>query len=186
MEIVFQFITNQSTFYLAGFSTCYLILFLIGKSKSFQLFETSYKVIPIAGLIIVLDYFIYILYSVFIQWYNGYEYEQYSFLIPFGENYLSLIIFLKTLYVLIPTQLFWIKKVRKMKYLVALLGLFFIISFERVYIFVRTFYRDYLPSSWTMYTGNIFITLFYEIILFLVITYTLNFILKNKKNLNAN
>lgn len=55
------------------------------------------------------------------------------------------------------------------------------VSIERLMIFIITFHRDYLPSSWTMYSdldiypSNFILALFCKIIMFLLFVGTYYF-----------
>jgi len=88
-----------------------------------------------------------------IAWYSGVEYEQYAFLNratgPYWWAYWSMM----TCNVFSP-QLMWFKKLRT-----SILFSFFIsivvnigMWFERFVIIVTSLHRDYLPSSWTMFS----------------------------------
>lgn len=51
-------------------------------------------------------------------------------------------------------QLFWIRKVRTTPWMIFILSIFVNIGmwFERFVIIVTSLHRDYLPSSWAVYT----------------------------------
>jgi hypothetical protein len=91
--------------------------------------------------------------ELFIAWYSGVEYEGYAFYNrvsgPFAWAYWSMM----TCNVISP-QLFWIKKIRTS--LVATFVLSIIVNigmwFERFVIIVTSLHRDYIPSSWTMFS----------------------------------
>ncbi len=53
------------------------------------------------------------------------------------------------------SQLFWIKKWRKNIFLRIGIGLILIIGIERVIQVVLSYHRDYLPSSWLIFHGDI-------------------------------
>ena len=91
--------------------------------------------------------------ELFIAWYSGVEYEQFAFLNratgPYAFAYLSMM----TCNVFSP-QLMWFKKLRT-----SIVFSFFIsivvnigMWFERFVIIVTSLHRDYLPSSWTMFS----------------------------------
>ncbi|SDJ56302.1 prokaryotic molybdopterin-containing oxidoreductase family, membrane subunit [Flavobacterium noncentrifugens] len=71
-------------------------------------------------------------------------------------------------------QLLQVKKIRKNVLLRILFSLLLIISIERFIIIVTSFHRNYLPSSWTMYSSleifpsNFILDLIAKIIYFLV------------------
>lgn len=52
------------------------------------------------------------------------------------------------------TQLLRVHNIKKFLFFRILICLFFIISFERFVIMFTSFHRDYLPSSWSMYTSE--------------------------------
>ena len=94
--------------------------------------------------------------ELFIAWYSGVEAEQYAFLNratgPYWWAYASMM----TCNVVSP-QLFWIKKIRTS--LVATFILSIIVNigmwFERFVIIVTSLHRDYLPSSWAMFSPTL-------------------------------
>jgi molybdopterin-containing oxidoreductase family membrane subunit len=89
----------------------------------------------------------------FIAWYSGVEYEQYAFLNrafgPFAWAYWTMI----TCNVITP-QLFWFNSIRKSAVATFIISIFVNIGmwFERFVIIVTSLHRDYLPSSWAMYS----------------------------------
>ncbi|MBN8858887.1 MAG: polysulfide reductase NrfD [Sphingobacteriales bacterium] len=111
--------------------------------------EAMNKVIVLTGSIVGCAY----LTELFIAWYgaNPYEYDaffKYRLAGPYGWSYWIMM----TCNVVSP-QLFWFQKLRRN------IGFTFFMSiivnigmwFERFVIIVTSIYRDYLPSSWTMY-----------------------------------
>lgn len=72
------------------------------------------------------------------------------------------------------TQLLRIKTIRKNVLLRILFSFLLIVSIERFVILVTAFHRDYLPSSWTMYSdldiypSNFFLMLLAKILMFLL------------------
>jgi molybdopterin-containing oxidoreductase family membrane subunit len=87
------------------------------------------------------------------SWYSGVQYESYAFLNrmfgPYWWAYWSMM----TCNVITP-QLFWIKKIRTSVMATFVISIFVNIGmwFERFVIIVTSLHRDYLPSSWTMYS----------------------------------
>lgn len=75
---------------------------------------------------------------------------------------------------LLVTQLLRIKKVYKNIFLRILFSFLLIISIERYIIIITSLHRDYLPSSWTMYSdldiypSNFILALFCKILVFLL------------------
>lgn len=116
----------------------------------------------------------------FMAWYSGNEYEQYAFINrafgPYGWAYWIMV----SCNVIIP-QLFWFKKIRINPVAIFIITIFVNIGmwFERFVIIVTSLHRDFLPSSWAMYTPSIievgifvgtfglFFTLFFLFIRFL-------------------
>ncbi len=111
--------------------------------------ESMNKVILLTGTIVGVAY----LTELFIAWYSGYVYEQFAFfnraLGPYWWAYFGMM----ACNVLSP-QLFWIKKFRRSIYWTFLMSIFVNIGmwFERFVIIATTLARDYLPSSWSLYS----------------------------------
>jgi hypothetical protein len=73
---------------------------------------------------------------------------------------------------LVLSQLFWIKKLyMKKAALITFALLLLILPSQRVMFFVTSLHRDYLPSSWSITTGNMFIQTALNIIVFIFITF---------------
>ncbi|MCJ7465680.1 MAG: polysulfide reductase NrfD, partial [Maribacter sp.] len=114
-----------------------------------QHIELMNIVIMITGSIVGCAYIT----ELFMAWYSGVEYEQYAFLNratgPYWWAYWSMM----TCNVFSP-QFMWFKKLRT-----SIMFSFFIsiivnigMWFERFVIIVTSLHRDYLPSSWTMFS----------------------------------
>ena len=114
-----------------------------------QHIELMNIVIMITGSIVGVAYIT----ELFIAWYSGVEYEQYAFLNratgPYWWAYWTMMI----CNVFSP-QFMWFKKLRT-----SIMFSFFIsivvnigMWFERFVIIVTSLHRDYLPSSWTMFS----------------------------------
>ena len=134
------------------------------------------KVITLTGTLVGLAYGT----EFFIAWYSGNEYEQYAFINratgPYWWAYWSMI----SCNVISP-QFFWFKKLRRNMTFVFIISIFVNIGmwFERFVIITTSLHRDYLPSSWAMYsptwveiwtfigTFGLFFTLFFLFIRFL-------------------
>ncbi len=114
--------------------------------------ENMGKVMLATGLIVVYGYAI----ELFIAWYSGNGFEQ--FMIhnritgPYRYSWFALI-----LCNFVAVQFLWSSRVRK-----SVLGLFIVSMFvnvgmwlERFVIVVTSLHRDFMPSSWGMYTGTI-------------------------------
>ena len=111
--------------------------------------EAMNKIITLTGSIVGVAY----LTEFFIAWYSGVEYEAYAFLNratgPYWWAYWSMM----TCNVITP-QLFWFRKIRRSLVLTFIISIFVNIGmwFERFVIIVTSLHRDYLPSSWVMYS----------------------------------
>ena len=106
-------------------------------------------VIIVTGSIVGIAY----LTELFMAWYSGVEYEQYAFYNrvtgPYWWAYWSMM----TCNVISP-QLFWFKKIRTNIAATFIISIIVNIGmwFERFVIIVTSLHRDYLPSSWTMFS----------------------------------
>lgn len=112
-------------------------------------FENMAKVIIITGGIVAMAYMT----ELFTAWYSGNIYEKYAFANrAFGPYWWGYFIMVGC-NVLLP-QLFWIKKVRTTIWMLFVVSLFINLGmwFERFVIVVTSLHRDFLPSSWVMYT----------------------------------
>ncbi|MCS6789494.1 MAG: polysulfide reductase NrfD [Bacteroidia bacterium] len=89
----------------------------------------------------------------FIAWYSGSYWERYIFLNrafgPYWWSYWAMV----TCNLFIP-QVFWFKKLRRSPWFVFVISIFVNIGmwFERFVIIVTSLHRDFLASSWRMYT----------------------------------
>ncbi len=114
--------------------------------------EAMNKVIILTGSLVGLAYGT----EFFIAWYSGVEYEQYCFVNratgPYWWAYWSMI----SCNVITP-QLFWSEKIRTSVVATFIITIFVNIGmwFERFVIIVSSLHRDYLPSSWAMYSPTI-------------------------------
>jgi Ni/Fe-hydrogenase subunit HybB-like protein len=139
----------------SGFAMVQTLLIIVRKVYKLEHFITIQHVemmniiIMLTGSIVGIAYIT----ELFMAWYSGVEYEQYAFLNratgPYWWAYLSMMI----CNVFSP-QLMWSKKLRT-----NLIFTFFIsivvnigMWFERFVIIVTSLHRDYLPSSWSMFS----------------------------------
>lgn len=111
------------------------------------------KVMLATGLIVGYGYSM----EIFIAWYSGVEYEQFMLITermtgPYALQYWMLIF----CNVLTP-QLLWSRKVRENLVLLWILTIIVNIGMwlERYVIVVISLHRDFLPSSWDMYSGTV-------------------------------
>jgi molybdopterin-containing oxidoreductase family membrane subunit len=109
------------------------------------------KVMLATGLIVAYGY----LMEAFVAWYSGSEYEEFMLLNrlrgPYAPYYYALI----SLNVLVP-QVLWFRKARKSVLILFLVAMAVNVGMwlERYIIIVVSLHRDYLPSSWGMYSGT--------------------------------
>jgi Ni/Fe-hydrogenase subunit HybB-like protein len=139
----------------SGFAMVQTLLIIVRKVYKLEHYITIQHVemmniiIMLTGSIVGIAYIT----ELFMAWYSGVEYEQYAFLNratgPYWWAYLSMM----TCNVFSP-QLMWSKKLRT-----NLIFTFFIsivvnigMWFERFVIIVTSLHRDYLPSSWSMFS----------------------------------
>jgi Ni/Fe-hydrogenase subunit HybB-like protein len=111
--------------------------------------ESMNKIIILTGSIVGVAY----LTEFFIAWYSGSEYEQYAFINRATGPYWWAYWMMMTCNVISP-QLLWFKKVRTSIAATWILSIVVNIGmwFERFVIIVTSLHRDYLPSSWAMFT----------------------------------
>ncbi|WP_114783384.1 NrfD/PsrC family molybdoenzyme membrane anchor subunit [Botryobacter ruber] len=111
--------------------------------------ESMNKVIILTGSIVGVAYIT----EFFIAWYSQVEYEQYAFINratgPYWWAYWSMM----TCNVITP-QLFWVRAIRRSLVATFIITIFVNIGmwFERFVIIVTSLHRDYLPSSWAMFS----------------------------------
>lgn len=111
--------------------------------------EAMCKVIILTGTMVGLAYGT----EFFIAWYSGNPYEKYAFINrafgPYWWAYWTMI----SCNVISP-QFFWFKKLRRNMAFVFVITIFVNIGmwFERFVIITTSLHRDFLPSSWAMYS----------------------------------
>ncbi len=91
--------------------------------------------------------------ELFMSWYSGVEFEQYAFLNRATGPYWWAYAIMMSCNVLTP-QLYWIKSIRTSFVATFILSIFVNIGmwFERFVIIVTSLHRDFLPSSWGMFS----------------------------------
>ena len=111
------------------------------------------KVMLATGLIVAYGYSM----EIFVAWYSGVEYEQFMLITermtgPYALQYWMLI-----LCNVVTPQLLWSRKVRENLAFLWVLTIVVNIGMwlERYVIVVISLHRDYLPSSWDMYSGTV-------------------------------
>jgi molybdopterin-containing oxidoreductase family membrane subunit len=111
--------------------------------------ESMNKIIVLTGSIVGCAY----LTELFTAWYSQNPYEQYAFanraLGPYWWSYWGMM----TCNVISP-QLFWIRKLRRSAWFTFFMSIVINCGmwFERFVIIVTSLHRDYIPSSWAMYS----------------------------------
>ena len=116
---------------------------------SIQHIELMNKIIILTGSIVGIAYIT----EFFMAWYSGVQYESYAFMNrafgPYWWAYWSMM----TCNVITP-QLFWVRKIRTSVMATFIISIFVNIGmwFERFVIIVTSLHRDFLPSSWVMYS----------------------------------
>jgi Ni/Fe-hydrogenase subunit HybB-like protein len=116
-------------------------------------FEKMGKVILMTGLMVSFSYLI----EIFIAWYSGNPYEQFTFLNRAGGPYAWGFWIMMTCNVAVP-QTLWFRKLRRSIPYLFVISLLVNVGmwFERFNIIVTSLHRDFLPSSWGMFRPTIF------------------------------
>jgi molybdopterin-containing oxidoreductase family membrane subunit len=110
------------------------------------------KILLATGLIVAYGYLV----EIFMAWYSGNWYEQFMILNriqgPYQKQWFALLL----CNVLAP-QLLWFRRVRSSPALLFLVAMFVNVGMwlERFVIVVTSLHRDFLPSSWGMYSGTV-------------------------------
>ncbi|MBC8266581.1 MAG: polysulfide reductase NrfD [Flavobacteriales bacterium] len=93
--------------------------------------------------------------ELFMSWYSGVEFEQYAFINRATGPYWWAYMIMMSCNVLTP-QLYWFKKIRTSFVATFILSIFVNIGmwFERFVIIVTSLHRDFLPSSWSMFSPS--------------------------------
>jgi Ni/Fe-hydrogenase subunit HybB-like protein len=114
--------------------------------------ESMNKVIILTGSIVGIAYIT----EFFIAWYSGVEYEQYAFINRATGPYWWAYWAMMTCNVITP-QLFWFRSIRRSLTATFIISIFVNIGmwFERFVIIVTSLHRDFLPSSWAMFSPTI-------------------------------
>jgi Ni/Fe-hydrogenase subunit HybB-like protein len=142
----------------SGFAMVLTLLIVTRKALNLEQYitkvhiESMTKIIILTGSIVGIAYIT----EFFMAWYSGVEYEQYAFMNRAFGPYAWAYWIMMTCNVITP-QLFWFKKIRTNLVAVFIISIFVNIGmwFERFVIIVTSLHRDFLPSSWTMYTPTV-------------------------------
>lgn len=139
----------------SGFAMVQTLLIIMRKVVSLedyitvQHIELMNIVIMITGSIVGVAYIT----ELFIAWYSGVEYEQYAFLNRATGPYAWAYWMMMSCNVFSP-QVMWFKKIRTSIMASFIISIVVNVGmwFERFVIIVTSLHRDYLPSSWTMFS----------------------------------
>ncbi len=142
----------------SGFAMVLTLMIVARKAMNLQDYitvghiESMNKIIIATGSIVGIAYIT----ELFMAWYSGVIYERFAFFNrAFGPYWWAYWIMM-TCNVISP-QLLWFKKLRRNVLFTFILSIFINIGmwFERFVIVVTSLHRDYLPSSWSMYSPTI-------------------------------
>jgi len=141
----------------SGFAMVETLLIIVRKVVNMEAYITIKHIEYMNVIILLTGSLVGVAYitELFMAWYSGVEFEQYAFLNratgPYWWAYASMM----TCNVIIP-QLYWIYKIRTSFVATFILSIFVNIGmwFERFVIIVTSLHRDFLPSSWTMFSPS--------------------------------
>jgi len=114
--------------------------------------EKMCKIVIVTGGIVAMSYLI----EFFIAWYSGNPYERFVFVNRALGPYAWAFWIMTVCNVVVP-QIFWFKKIRRNVTIVFLASILINVGmwFERFVIVVTSLHRDFLPSSWAMYSPSL-------------------------------
>ena len=139
----------------SGFAMVETLLLIMRKVVSLDAYITIKHIEYMNVIIILTGSLVGIAYmtELFMSWYSGVEFEQYTFLNRATGPYWWAYAIMMTCNVLTP-QLYWIKSIRTSFVATFVISIFINIGmwFERFVIIVTSLHRDYLPSAWTMFS----------------------------------
>jgi len=139
----------------SGFAMVQTLLLITRKVLTLENYITVYHVDMMNRIILITGSIVGVAYitEFFMAWYSGVKYEQYAFLNRMAGPYWWAYWSMMTCNVITP-QLFWFKKLRESLVATFIISIFVNIGmwFERFVIIVTSLHRDYLPSSWTMFS----------------------------------
>ncbi|NER09519.1 quinol:cytochrome c oxidoreductase quinone-binding subunit 1 [Muriicola jejuensis] len=139
----------------SGFAMVQTLLIIMRKVSNLEAYITVQHIelmniiIMVTGSIVGCAYIT----ELFIAWYSGVEYEQYAFLNRATGPYWWAYLLMMSCNVVSP-QVMWFKKIRTSIVISFVISIVVNIGmwFERFVIIVTSLHRDYLPSSWTMFS----------------------------------
>ena len=143
---------------LSGFAMVLTLLIIARKTMRLEAYitmrhiEAMCKVVLLTGMLVGLSYGL----ELFTAWYSGNPYERFLVINrsmgPYWWSFWTMV----SCNVLVP-QLFWFKKIRNNLLIVWIASLFVNVGmwFERFVIIITSLHRDFLPSSWRMFTPSL-------------------------------
>jgi molybdopterin-containing oxidoreductase family membrane subunit len=166
----------------SGFAMVLTLLIITRKVMHFENYITINHIEAICKILLTTGMLVGLAYSTefFMAWYSGNEFEQYVFINratgPYAWAYWTMV----SCNVIVP-QVLWSKRVRRNLVIVFIVSIFVNIGmwFERFVIITTSLHRDFLPSSWAMFSPTwveistfigsfgLFFTLFFLFIRFL-------------------
>ncbi len=142
----------------SGFAMVLTLMLVVRKVYKLEDYVTMEHIEMMNIIIIVTGSIVGIAYTTefFIAWYSQVPYEQYAFLNRMTGPYWWAYWAMMTCNVISP-QLFWFKKIRTSLMMTFVLSIVVNIGmwFERFVIIVTSLHRDYLPSSWVMFSPTL-------------------------------
>ncbi len=126
-------------------------IFRLGDFITLRHIQNMAKVMLATGLIVVYGYMV----EIFIAWYSGNQFEQFMIVNritgPYRNHWYALIL----CNALVP-QLLWSRTLRRKPVIVWFVAMFVNVGMwlERFIIVITSMHRDFLPSSWGMYSGT--------------------------------
>lgn len=139
----------------SGFAMVLTLLIILRKVMNYEHYITPAHISAMCKVLLCTGMMVGLAYGTefFIAWYSGNKYERYVFLNrafgPYAWAYWTMV----TCNVVIP-QVFWFKSVRSNLVIVFIVSIFVNIGmwFERFVIITTSLHRDFLPSSWAMFS----------------------------------
>jgi len=139
----------------SGFAMVLTLMLVTRKVLKLKEYVTLYHIEVMCKIMIVTGSIVGFAYmtELFISWYSGSRYEQYAFMNRIHGPYSWAYWIMVSCNVISP-HLFWFGRIRRNVVLVFIISIIVNIGmwFERFVIIVTSLHRDYLPSSWAMYT----------------------------------
>ena len=139
----------------SGFGMVHTLLIVVRKVMKLEAYITINHLEQMAKIIMLTGTMVGIAYGteMFMAMYSGYEYEMFTFMNRAFGPYMWAYWIMMSCNVLSP-QVYWFKKARTSPVFMFIISIFVNIGmwFERFVIIVTSLHRDFLVSSWSMYT----------------------------------